>query len=91
VSQGRPTKRCAIGHGYAFREPNDIEFSGERKRVRCNEGLDGEGRKVPKRRTEMGAADVRVMGAVAQTVVRLTGLSERHVKTRAHTWNTCGR
>ena len=24
----------------SFRLPNDIEFSGERKRVRCNEGLD---------------------------------------------------
>ena len=24
-----------------LRTPNDIEFSGERKRVRCNEGLDG--------------------------------------------------
>src|ERR1017187_813906 len=25
----------------ALPTPNDIEFSGERKRVRCNEGLDG--------------------------------------------------
>jgi hypothetical protein len=31
----------AHGLDVSLRLPNDIEFSGERKRVRCNEGLDG--------------------------------------------------
>jgi hypothetical protein len=38
------------------RGPNDIEFSGERKRVRCNEVL---GRCAPSTGGETGAASVR--------------------------------
>ena len=40
-----------------FRWPNDIEFSGERKRVRCNEGLDAAAREGEPRRKEIQAWD----------------------------------
>ena len=33
--------RCRRSDSFSFERSNDIEFSGERKRVRCNEGLGG--------------------------------------------------
>ena len=47
---GRAKKDCSERmRVHRFRGPNDIEFSGERKRVRCNEGLGPRGKHEGKR------------------------------------------